>query len=148
MPHPRDKPHARIYREWVELPAWTSLPAVSRVLLIELMVRYSPNSANAFEVSDQSAAFLARCARGTARKALETLEDSGWIKCIRVGRMIGPKAKRAAVYRLTFKAADAGTPATNDFLRWRPHPVQRIKPAHSTDQVRPVNSSIQCRFLP
>jgi hypothetical protein len=145
MAHPRDASHARIYRHWLELPAWQTLKPAPRALLVDLLTRYRPMEPNAFEVSDRTAAIVTNCSRGTARLALADLEDRGWIKVIRVGRMIGPKGRRASVYTLTAFPETLGALPTKEFERWQPHPCQRLKTRPSTDQIRPVNGSIQVR---
>jgi hypothetical protein len=86
---------------------------------------------------------LVRCARNTARKALDDLEDRGWIRVVRVGQMRGPKAKRATVYALTAFPSEIGEPATKEFLRWKPARVQQLNPRPSTAHVRAVNGSLQ-----
>lgn len=143
MPHPKDKPHARIYRSWLDLPAWTTLSAHARCLLVELLARYRPMEPNGFEISDRTASQLVDCARNTGAKALAELEDRGWIKVVRVGRLFGPKAKRASVYELTYYTSSQGDAPTKEFLRWQPHPIQRLKNKPSTAHVKAVNGSIQ-----
>jgi DNA-binding transcriptional MocR family regulator len=143
MPYPRDKPHARIYRHWLDLPSWTTLTAVAQSLIVNLMASYRPQEPNRFEISDRAATALVRCSRNTAAKAMAELEDRGWLRVIRVGRMRGPKAKRASVYVLTAFPEDISNPATKDFLRWQPQPIQRLKERPSTAQIRAVNGSHQ-----
>lgn len=143
MPYPKDRPHARIYRHWMDLPAWTTLTAVAQSLIVNLMTRYRPHEPNQFEISDRTATTLVRCSRNTASKALAELEDRGWVRVVRVGRMRGPKAKRASIYTLTAFAEEPSTPATKDFLHWRPAAIQRLKGKPSTAHIRAVNGSLQ-----
>lgn len=143
MPYPRDRPHARIYRHWMDLPSWTTLTPLAQSLIVNLMTRYRPQEPNLFEISDRTATTLARCSRNTASKALAELEDRGWLRVVRVGRMRGPKAKRASAYALTAFPEEVDMPAAKDFLRWRPQPIQRLKPKPSTAQIRAVNGSLQ-----
>jgi hypothetical protein len=143
MPYPKDQPHARIYRQWMDLPAWTTLTAVAQSLIVNLMTRYRPHEPNQFEISDRTATTLVRCSRNTASKALVELEDRGWLRVIRVGRMRGPKAKRASIYTLTAFAGEPAKPATKDFLHWRPAAIQRLNGKPSTAQIRAVNGSLQ-----
>lgn len=143
MPRPTDKPHARIYRSWMDLPAWTTLSPPAQSLIVNLLTRYRPHEPNAFEISDRTATEMVRCARNTASKALAELVDRGWLKVRRIGRMRGPKAKRASVYALTACPEDHVMPATKDFLRWQPDPVQRLKAKPSTAHIRAANGSLQ-----
>lgn len=143
MPRPTDRPHARIYRAWMDIPAWTTLTPVAQALLVNLLTRYRPMEPNAFEISDRTATTLVNCARNTASKALADLADRGWLRVVRVGRIRGPKAKRASVYALTAVPEEPGARAEKDFLRWQPHPIQRLNPKPSTAQFRAVNGSLQ-----
>lgn len=143
MPRPCDRPHARIYRQWMDLPAWTTLTPVAQALIVNLLTRYRPQEPNRFQVSDRTATELVRCSRNTASKALAELEDRGWLRVVRVGRMTGPKTTRASVYSVTAFPADIGEPATKDFERWRPEAIQRLNPMPSTAHIRAVNGSLQ-----
>ncbi len=143
MAHPRDKAHARIYRVWMDLPAWTTLSAVAQALIVNIMTRYRPMEPNRFEISDRTATTLVRAARKTAAKALAELVDRGWLSEVRVGRLQGPKARRASVYALTTFSEDGVIPATKRFLTWQPDPVQGLKVKPSTAQIRSVNGSLQ-----
>jgi hypothetical protein len=143
MPRLTDKPHARIYFAWMELPAWTTLRPEAQALLVNVMTRYRPLDTNAFEISDRTATMLVNCARNTAAKALEELVDREWFRVIRVGRIRGPKALRATIYALTMYPLDDAEPAPMGFLRWQPHPIQGLKLKPSTAQIRAVNGSFQ-----
>lgn len=143
MPRQTDRPHARIYFAWMDLPAWTTLTPVAQALLVNLLTRYRPLEPNAFEISDRTATDLVSCARNTASKALADLVDRGWLRVVRVGRIRGPKARRASVYALTAFPEEMGMPAAKDFLRWQPHPIQRLRSKPSTAQFRAVNGSLQ-----
>jgi hypothetical protein len=127
----------------MDLPAWATLTPVAQALLVNLLTRYRPLEPNAFEISDREATRLINCARNTASKALADLVDRGWMRVVRVGRIRGPKAKRASVYALTAFPEELGAPAAKDFLRWQPHPIQGLKPKPSTAQFRAVNGSLQ-----
>jgi DNA-binding transcriptional MocR family regulator len=144
MPRISDPPHARIYRSWLDLPAWRTLSTFSKCLLTEMLARYRPWEPNQFEVSDRTASQLIGCSRNTARIALEELEDRGWIKVIRVGKITGPRTARASVYALTYYPISNCEPALKTFLHWQPHPVQQLKSGPSTAQIRPFNGSLQC----
>jgi hypothetical protein len=143
MPRPSDPPHARIYQSWLILPAWRTLSTFARCLLVEMQAQYRPKEPNQFELSDRIASRLIGCARNTARKALEELEDRGWITVVRVGKIKGPKMARASVYALTWYPISAGEPALKSFLNWQPHPIQRLKSGPSTAHIKPFNGSLQ-----
>jgi hypothetical protein len=146
MPRATDKPHARIYRSWLDLPAWKTLGSDARALIVDLFARYRPMEANAFEISDRTVTTLVNCSRRTGSKALSDLVDRGWLSVVRVGRIRGPKAKRASVYALTWYPLDAASSATKDFLRWQPDPIQGLKVKPSTAHFGAVNGSLQSPY--
>jgi hypothetical protein len=143
MARVRDAPHARIYSAWMELPAWRTLSPYARSLLVELFARYRPLEPNRFELSDRTAAFLANCGRQTAARALIELEKRGWIEVARVGKLTGPKAKRASWYSLTYFERLPGEPGSRAFLTWRPDGSERPKSGPATADFRAVNGSLQ-----
>ncbi|WP_413990430.1 hypothetical protein ACMDCR_31730 [Labrys okinawensis] len=114
-----DKPHARIYAEWLLLPAWKALKPEAVTLLITVMTMYRPNDGNEFKISDRRAAELARCSRPTAVKALESLISTGWLEIENFGRMTGELNKRAFRYTLTSQPRYPGDQAKMTFLHWR-----------------------------
>lgn len=120
-----DKPHARFYSEWVDLPAWRALRPEAKALLLDILVRYRPGQ-NLLAISDRMAAEWVGCSRPTVAKAFADLEDCGWIKVERVGRTNGPKARRASAYSLTQYPDDWGTPPSKDYERWIA-PRERLK---------------------
>lgn len=144
MAHPKDKPHARIYRDWMDLPSWRTLSPEAVKLLVEMLASYRPHEPNRFQISGRLAADTIKCSRATAAKALEELEDRGWIKVEAFGRITGPRPNRAACYSLTRYPTSDGRPASKAFLRWQPARVQRLKSTPATVQIRPVNGSLQC----
>ena len=116
----RDQSHARIYGHWETLPAWNLLSPYARCILVAMLMDYRKGS-NFIVMSDADAARRANCARVTAAKAIQQLEECGWIKVARVGKMWGRRVGRASAYYLTQYPEDIGIPATKDFLKWRPN---------------------------
>jgi hypothetical protein len=115
-----DKPHARIYAEWLTIPAWKELTCYARALLIELLTKHRPISPNLISLSDRQIATLLNCARGTAAKAIVELEKCGWLEVECVGAMKGKRAKRASCYSLTRFPKITGDLPTEAYLHWRP----------------------------
>jgi len=115
----RDLSHARVYGHWENLPAWYLLSPFARCILIALLMDYRTGK-NFIVMSDAEAARRANCARATAAKAIQELQDLGWIKIARVGKMWGRKDGRASAYYLTLYPEEIGIPATKDFQKWRP----------------------------
>ncbi|MCP4121939.1 MAG: hypothetical protein GY751_09325 [Bacteroidetes bacterium] len=118
----RDKSHARIYGHWEHLPAWNALSVYGRAILTIMLMDYRAGQ-NFIILSDAEAARRANCARATAAKAIEELQELGWIKVARVGKIRGRKATRASAYYLTMYPEEIGIPATHDYKKWRPNPT-------------------------
>ena len=94
------------------------LSCYARCILIAMLMDYRTGN-NFIEMSDADAARRGNCARATAAKALQELQDLGWIKVARVGKMWGRKEGRASAYFLTLYPEEIGIPATKDFQKWR-----------------------------
>ena len=52
----RDRPHARIYSAWLELPAWREASLAARCLLVEMLARYRPGENGRLEWSEWESA--------------------------------------------------------------------------------------------
>lgn len=147
----RDRPHARIYAEWMHLPAWKALKAESVALLVHTMATYRPNDGNCFEISDRRAAELARCSRPTAARALANLVDHGWLEIERIGKITGTLNSRKSRYSLTCQPRYMGEAAKMTFLHWRPmadgqnesHQWQINVPSTAKDQTHPHQSLLR-----
>ena len=121
----RDKSHARIYGHWELLPAWNMLSVYGRAVLTTMLMDYRIGQ-NFIILSDAEAARRANCARATAAKAIEELQELGWIKVARVGKMWGRKSARASAYYLTMYPEEIGIPATHDYKRCEPKPTAKM----------------------
>ncbi len=115
-----DKPHCRLYCEWLLLPAYRELSCYARALLIDLLAKHRPAAPNLIELSDRQIAKILNCARGTASKAIVELEKCGWLEVERVGTMKGKRGKRASCYSLTRFPKISGDAPTESYLHWRP----------------------------
>ncbi|MBP0579585.1 hypothetical protein J8I29_09725 [Labrys sp. LIt4] len=116
----RDRPHARLYAEWLHLPAWDALSPEAITLLVTLMARFRPFDGNCIALSDRQAAALAHCSRPTAVKAIASLVELGWLEIEAIGSFRGARDKRVSRYSLTCQPRYAGEPAKMTFLHWRP----------------------------
>ena len=120
----RDKPHARVYAAWRDLPVWEMMDAQSKALLVEMLMMYRPQEP-LIEMSDRKAAALVPCSRSKAADALRLLESLGWIRVERVGAACqrGHK-RRSSAYRLTCLMFH-DLPATQDYLKYARQASQR-----------------------
>jgi hypothetical protein len=115
----RELSHARVYGHWEHLPAWYMLSPYARCILIAMLMDYRTGK-NCMVMSDAEAARRGNCARATAAKAIQELQDLGWIKVARVGKMWGRKCARASAYYLTEYPEEIGMRATHDYKKWKP----------------------------
>jgi hypothetical protein len=103
----RDKPHLRFYAEWKDLPAWKTLDAFAKALLIEIMTAYHPHKP-LIEMSGHKASKLIPCSR-----------EKGWIKVEVVGASCEKGQKRrVSSYKLTSQSFQNQS-ATKEFERWQ-----------------------------
>lgn len=111
----RDKPHARIYCEWLRLPAWRHLSPHARALLVEMFAGYRPGLNGFLEWPQSAVASLLRCGNVKAAATLVELEKAGWIEVTRAGTFSGNRLPTR--YRLTFYPCSAtGDPGSMAFL--------------------------------
>jgi hypothetical protein len=114
----RDRPHARIYSAWMELPAWREASIAARCLLVEMLTRYRPGKNGRLEWSVRRVAEVLGVSKSTASTALIELETIGWIEVTRAGNF--SRKGRSSLYALTMYVNDVtGEPATEAFERWR-----------------------------
>jgi hypothetical protein len=115
----RDRPHARIYYAWLELPAWRAASIAARNLIVEMLARYRPGENGRLEWSVRRVAEVLGVSKSTASAALIELETIGWIEVTRAGSF--SRKGRASLYALAMFTNDVtGEPATRTFERWRP----------------------------
>lgn len=133
----RDRAHARIYADWLDLPAWSHLSLAAKALLVEMLARYRPGDNGLLEWPVRKCAALLRCSLSTASVALNESEECGWIAVTRVGSF--SRKSRSSLYRLTMFQNDVtGEPPTRDFETWQPNgSVRRCRIAKARSAVRP-----------
>jgi hypothetical protein len=139
----RDRPHARIYSAWLELPAWRELSLAARCLLVEMIAWYRPGENGRLEWSVRRVAEVLRVSKSTASVALIELETIGWIEVTRAGSF--SRKGRASRYALAMYANDVtGEPATHTFERWRPDGTRPLgSKCRVSRQMRTVRSELQ-----
>lgn len=115
----RDRPHARIYAEWIELAAWRHLSGNAAKLLVAMLADYRPGRNGYLEWSERRAGRTIGKSAATGRRALEELQDRGWIEVERFGKF--QRRDAPTLYALTVWPNDAtGDPATEAFKLWKP----------------------------
>jgi hypothetical protein len=139
----RDRPHARIYCAWLELPAWRELSLAARGLLVEMIAWYRPGENGRLEWSVRRVAEVLRASKSTASAALIELETIGWIEVMRAGSF--SRKGRASLYALAMYTNDVtGEPATRAFERWRPDGDRPLgSRCRASRQMHKVRSALQ-----
>lgn len=111
----KDKPHARLYAEWLRLPSWRNLSPHARALLVEMLASYRPGMNGYLEWPQSKVAALLWCGNVKAAETLVELEKAGWVEVTRAGSFTG--LRPATHYRLTLHpCAATGDPASHAYL--------------------------------
>jgi hypothetical protein len=104
----------------MESAAWRSLTAAARVVYIEVRRRFNGVNNGWITLSVRDAAERCNINKDTARKALATLQDLGFIECVTPGGFTR-KVRHATEWRLLDERCDkTGALPTKAFMRWRP----------------------------
>lgn len=143
----RDRPHARVYAHWRNLPAWALLSLVARSLLVEILMEYRPGANGRLAWSCRKAARSICVSKDRAARALIELEMKGWLTVERVANF--GRRNLPAEYALTMYANDVtGAPASFAFEAWAPtgSPLQslaRVAPAGHDGRISGTRPSRQ-----
>jgi DNA-binding transcriptional MocR family regulator len=106
----------------METPAWKSLGAVERAIYLDMASRYAGQGTNNSKIgySIRTAAKNLHVGTSTAKRALDVLQERGFIVCTTKGAF-SLKARHATEWRLTEFVCDvSGDLPTKEFVRWRP----------------------------
>ena len=107
-----------LHHYMLDSPAWLSLTAQARTVYIEIARRYTGTNNGDISLSVREAVLFCRIAKDTATKAIQELQEKGFIRCRRKGAF-HCKFRHASEWELTAQPFDAGKP-TKDFMRWQP----------------------------
>jgi hypothetical protein len=115
----RDRRHARIYAEWLGLPAWKHLSGDGAKLLCYMLANFQPGQNGLGDFSARQAGDAIGKSKSQGARALNELEALGWISVVRVGKF--QARNKPSRYALANYPNDAtGEAATMAFLDWRP----------------------------
>jgi hypothetical protein len=122
----KDKPHARIYADWLRLSAWRNISPHARALLVEMLTGYRLGTNGTLEWPQSRVAKLLGCGNVKAAETLVELEKAGWIEVTRAGAFAG--ARPSTLYRLTkYDCSLTGDPASHAYLTVFVPPRQVLK---------------------
>jgi hypothetical protein len=119
--------HVRICHYMMETPAWKSLGAVERAIYLDMASRYAGQGTNNSKIgySIRTAAKNLHIGTSTAKRALDVLQDRGFIVCTTKGAF-SLKTRHATEWRLTEFVCDvSGDLPTKEFIRWQPEDKTR-----------------------
>lgn len=104
-------------------PAWRSLNGPAVKVFIELRTRFNGRNNGRLHLSLEESKRLLGLGKSTVARALEELEEKGFIKKTRQGQFYG---RMASEYALTEKPLN-GYPATKDWRQWSPQKSRALK---------------------
>ena len=105
----------------LESEAWRWLKPQSKAVYIELRRRYNGSNNGTIALSMGDAAKRLKASKSTIQKALQELEEHGFIKRVRCGYFT---SRKASEYALTDERLDGHAP-TNEWKYWRPLTLHR-----------------------
>ena len=114
--------HVRVYHYFMQTAAWRSLKALERAIYIEIAARYAGDGSNNGRIgySIREAASTFKVGKSSAARALETLQDRGFIVARKKGAF-SLKSRHSTEWRLTEFGCDlTGALPTKEFARWSP----------------------------
>ena len=97
--------------------AWRSLDGNARAIYVELAMLYNGNNNGRIGLSVRQAAEAIGASKDTAARAMNRLQDRGFIVAVTKGSFVGKR--HATRWRFTeFKCDVTGQPASRDFETW------------------------------
>lgn len=101
------RPHARIYRHWLDSEPWRGLPGSSVKLLVHLLASWRPNLPPGRGLSDAEGARILVCNPDTAARSIRKLAEAGFIHIPRPGGFTGPRSVRTRAITIATYPAGA-----------------------------------------
>jgi hypothetical protein len=119
----RGDAHVRLYGWFMKTPAWQSLPAGPRALLVELYGLWDGANNGQLFLSVREAATRLHVSPNTVASWFDMLLDRGFIKVAQRGAF-SMKIRNATTWILTEHPIGGALP-TKEFARWRPADDER-----------------------
>jgi len=121
-----DRKFVQLFRWMMQSPAWQSLSAGPRALLVELYTLYNGQNNGDLFLSTADAGKRLSVGKSTAHRWFLELEERGFIRARQRGAF-NVKSRHATTWILV-EHDFAGQPATKDFMRWQPPEKQNTVP--------------------
>ena len=122
--------HVRLYHYFMQTEAWQGLRALERSIYVEIAARYAGDGSNNGRIgySIREAASTFKVGKSTAARALEILQDRGFIVARKKGAF-SLKSRHSTEWRLTEFGCDlTGALPTKEFARWSPENQKPVPP--------------------
>ena len=104
-------------------PAYSSLPALARALLVELAAIYTGGNNGRIGLSVRQAVDRLQCGKDTASRAFHALQERGLIEATFTGTFRSKSSPLASEWRLTWKRCDrSGALPSFAFQNWKAGP--------------------------
>ena len=133
----------QIYDFEMDCAAYRHLSVYARALLIEFRRAYNGHNNGKIVMSVRQAAKLIGCNKDTAAKAINELEEKGWICLMQKGRFDQKTNKTASLWRITNQPVGMGVDIneTKEYMKWRP--PEKIKTrSHETGPAVPIGGTV------
>lgn len=116
----------QLTRFMMETRAWRSLTPQERAVYLEIGILYNGANNGRLALSVRDAAARCRISKDTAGKCFQTLQERGFIECVREGSF-NTKVRHATEWRLTmYKCNVSGQLSSRAFQHWAP-PTSTLK---------------------
>jgi hypothetical protein len=137
--------HVRICHYMMATSAWISLGGIERAMYLDIAARYAGYGSNNGKIgySVREAATNLHVGTSTAKRALDALQDRGFIVAMKRGAF-SLKKRHASEWRLTEFASDISKDMpTKDFMTWAPDKNKPRYPQrhHSVSVAAPIGIS-------
>jgi hypothetical protein len=120
--HSRDKPsrYVSMAHYLMKSQAWKSLGCIGRAVYLDMASRYYGSNNGRIGYSIRCAVDELRIGNATAKRALDALEDRGFIVAVKKGAF-SLKIRNSTEWRLTEYQCDVSNKmATKEFMTWTP----------------------------
>ena len=109
----------QIFHAMIKTTAWLHLTPQARAVYIELKARYNGGNNGKFSLSNREIVERCKMASATASRALQELEDFGFIEAVEKGRFTR-KQRHASTWRLTeYFCNETHQPASRKYVHFK-----------------------------
>jgi hypothetical protein len=131
--NPRDRPqrYVSMSHYLMKSTAWKSLSCIARAIYLDIASRYYGSNNGRIGYSIRCAVEEMHIGNATAKRALDALEDRGFIAAVKRGAF-SLKIRNSTEWRLTEYQCDVSNKiSTKDFMTWTPDKNKTRYPARN-----------------